>query len=352
MVSTPGISENKKKLIKIYKPFIYILPKDSSDLNQIVSKTFKHLGKNYHNITKTNTNSEATNYQLFAAAIAVATTAFATGSLLPVVVITGSFASLGSIVITGASIYASINKHKEDSFNQEKNDTKSIVSQNEIEQTLEKIDFSNWIDFIEQIPFSSIPEELDFPPGHPLPNRFYRVHPLKNKNHQYIPAEQFESLLYKERESELIKLLVDLGATDICVQELSSSKTKESVEGKVSLIGLGEGSFEKNGESQKLSSNSQITKLKPKNWTPENFNPEIYSWLPYEPYWESLVYARLKGGCLSSSIELTSDTSFAISAQLGLAEGLFKNLGSLGFGGEFSRLRKEKKRFEVKFIDV
>ena len=52
------------------------------------------------------------------------------------------------------------------------------------------------------------------------------------------------------------------------------------------------------------------------------------------------------------SIELTSDTSFSISAQLGLTEGILENLASLGVEGEFSSLRQEKKIFEVKFIDV
>ncbi len=219
-------------------------------------------------------------------------------------------------------------------------------------QFLEKIDLSDWIDFTEQIPFASIPEELDFPPGHPLPSRFYRVHPLKKKKNRYIPVEIFDSLLYKERESELIKILVDLGATEICIQELSSSKTQGSAEAKASLKGAGGVSGETKGENKKFISADQVMTLNPKNWTAESFKSDEYSWLPYEPDWESIVHARLKGGCVSSSVELTSDTSFSISAQLGLTEGLLENLGSLGGGGEFSRLRKEKKRFEVKFIDV
>lgn len=217
---------------------------------------------------------------------------------------------------------------------------------------LDKLNLSSWTSFVDQISYLSIPNNLDFPPGHPLPGRLYRVHPLKKKDNRYIPVEVFDSILYKERESELIKLLVDLGATDICVQEISSNKTQGSAEGKANLTGVGGGSVEAKEESQRFSSADQIIKLKPKNWTPENYKSDEYSWLPYEPDWESLVHARIKGGCFSSSVELTSDTSFSISAQLGLTEGLLENLGSLGVGGEFSRVRQEKKRFKVTFIDV
>ena len=187
---------------------------------------------------------------------------------------------------------------------------------------------------------------------HPLPNRFYIVHPLPNKNNQYIPLERFDSLLYEERESELKKILVDLGATEIRIQELSNDKIKRNVEGKASLIGAGEANANIDRQEEKSSSADQVMMLKPKNWSSEKFNSKNYSWLAYEPDWESLVYARINGGCLSSSVELTSDTSYSLFAQLGLTEGILDHLASLGVEGEFSGLRQEKKIFKVKFIDV
>ena len=63
-------------------------------------------------------------------------------------------------------------------------------------------------------------------------------------------------------------------------------------------------------------------------------------------------HARLRGACLLSSVELNSDTSYSISASLGLTEGLIQQFADVGGGIEFSNLYKESKLFEVKFIDV
>ena len=355
MKSRPETSEEQKKFINPYKPLIYILPKDSSDLNQIVSNTIKDVKNDYQNIVNNVVKISAASEEdtgagaaSVAASVAVGVVSGVGSVLIPVLP-----AAVTATAVTGiAVILSNIFKNKNDLLNKEKDNNELTVSQNEIEQVLEKIDLSDWIDFVEKIPFASIPEELDFPPGHPLPSRFYRVHPLKKKNNKYIPIEIFDSILYKERESELIKILVDLGATEISVQKLSSSKIQGSPEAKASLIGAGGVSGETKGENEESSSADQVIKLNQKNWNSDNFKSDQYSWLPYEPDWEYIVHARLKGGCLSSSIELTSDTSFSISAQLALTEGLLENLGSLGVGGEFSRLRKEKKRFEVKFVDV
>jgi hypothetical protein len=236
--------------------------------------------------------------------------------------------------------------------NQEKDHNELTINQNKIEKILEKTDFSEWGSFVEQIHLASIPKELNFPPGHPLPSRFYLVHPLKKNNNSYIPVETFESLLYRERESELIKILVDLGATEISIQGLSSSQLQGSINAESSAEYLGGVRGEIGGGNDKSKSTSKVIKLNPKTYNPQNFNSNKYIWLSYEPDWESMIHARLKGGCLSYSLELTLDTAFANYAQLGLTEGLLQNLGTFGGGGGFSNSRKEKKRFEVKFVDI
>ncbi len=338
MASTSENQENKQEFVNPYKPLIYIVAKDYLQPNEITLKPTNETNTNQ--IVKGNDNN-------FDLASVVDLIALLTA---PTIVISPTWLAATPTVIARLKNML-LDKHDENLDIEEEN-KELVTSHNKMAQDLEKIDLSDWEDFVEQIPFKSIPRELDFPPGHPLIGRFYRVHPLKNKSNKYIPIEQFDSILYKERESELIKILVDLGATEISIQELSSSKTNRSAEAKASLKGAGGISGDIKGENEKSSSLDQLMKLNPKNWTPENFDSNEYNWLVYEPDWESLVHARLRGGCLSSSIELTSDTSFSISAQLGLTEGILKNLGSLGAGGEFSRLRQEKKRFEVQFIDV
>ena len=73
-------------------------------------------------------------------------------------------------------------------------------------KTLKQLNLENWKSFVETISLSSIPNDLEFPPGHPLPEHLYRVHPLKSKGNKYIPIETFDTLLYDEREAELIYL--------------------------------------------------------------------------------------------------------------------------------------------------
>ena len=246
-------------------------------------------------------------------------------------------------------------KRKKNSLSPANNKLEELKEGEELAKSLKEKEIRRKDEF-ELIEFPSVPSDLNFYPGHPIAGKSYRVHPLSNKleskKNMYIPVELFDSILYKERESELIKILVDLGATKISIQELSSSKIQGSAEAEASVTGAGGVSGETKGENQQSSSADQVMTLKQKNWTPDNFKSDEYSWLPYEPDWESLVHARIEGDCLSSSFELTSDTSFSIDGEIELTEGLLEKLGSFGVGGEFSRLRKKKKRFEVKFVDV
>ncbi len=216
---------------------------------------------------------------------------------------------------------------------------------------LEK-NLSNWESFVESIPYSSLTEDYEFPPGHPLLGRFYRVHPLKSKSRYYIPIEVFDSLLYSERENELIRILVDLGATKISIQEISTGTNEGTTKAGVKITGAGGISSDVAGKTERSNTASRVTLLRGKNWTPNmEFDRTKYSWLPYEPAWEAIVHARLVGGCVSSSVELTSDTSYSVNGQLGLTEGLLENLGSFDVGANFARISKEKKLFVVEFAD-
>ena len=49
-------------------------------------------------------------------------------------------------------------------------------------QILTQLNLRQLQSLVETIPFSSLPEEFEFPPGHSLPESIYRIHPLKTKN--------------------------------------------------------------------------------------------------------------------------------------------------------------------------
>jgi hypothetical protein len=219
-------------------------------------------------------------------------------------------------------------------------------------KTLKELNLENWKSLVESISLSSIPNDLEFPPGHPLPEHLYRVHPLKSKRNKYIPIEAFDTLLYDEREAELIYLLTDLGATKITFRDISNHSNEHGANAEVKIIGAG--GLEGKGEHKRTQSqdNSQVIKLRGKPWTPNmTIDQEKYSWLSYEPSWERLVHTRLVGGALSTTIELTTDNSYSISGQFKLAEGLLQNMGALGAGATITQSFQKKKLFEVEFAD-
>ena len=219
-------------------------------------------------------------------------------------------------------------------------------------QILTQLNLRQLQSLVETIPFSSLPEEFEFPPGHPLPESIYRVHPLKTKNKRYIPLESFYSLLFDERESELIRLLTDLGANKIVIQEITNETNDQGANLNIQLGGIGGGEGNLMREGKQLGTKARTIKLRGKHWTPNlNFEPEKYSWLPFEPKWEGLVHARIHGGTLSDSIELTSDISYAIGGNIQLTEGILQNIAEFRAGMKAINSSQKKQVFEVEFSD-
>jgi hypothetical protein len=270
-------------------------------------------------------------------------------------------AIVGSAFITppllGLASTFAINKWKEIQLSKSESLTPKTLENNgqsldKAVKTLKELNLENWKSLVESIPLSSIPNDLEFPPGHPLPEHLYRVHPLKLKKNKYIPIEVFDTLLYDEREAELIYLLTDLGATKITFREINNQSNEHGANAEVKIIGAG--GLEGKGEHKRTQSqdNSQFIKLRGKPWTPNmTIDKEKYSWLSYEPSWERLVHTRLVGGALSTTIELTTDNSYSISGQFKLAEGLLQNIGALGAGATITQSFQKKKLFEVEFAD-
>lgn len=151
-----------------------------------------------------------------------------------------------------------------------------------------------------------------FQPGHPQINRAYILHPLsdfdENKKNIYIPSDSLDDTLLQERESEMIKLFVTLGATTIRFEKEGSGDAKKVVKGGAQ-IGLPEGSADIGisiaSTSDNLNADKRTIKLSGKDWCRDSrIDKSIFSWLPFEPSWEAIVFAREHGGCTSANLEL------------------------------------------------
>jgi hypothetical protein len=82
----------------------------------------------------------------------------------------------------------------------------------------------------------------------------------------------------------------------------------------------------------------------------QRINPADYAWLPFEPAWQSLVWARERGECLRAAIELkqtaTYSTDREMSARLQVAA---YGGGSLEAAQKLRDMEEKSHVFRVEF---
>lgn len=137
---------------------------------------------------------------------------------------------------------------------------------------------------VTQVASSHLPAGVNFPPEHPLPGQMYRYYPysLKDEDHLYYPVNNYFSILFEEREQELITLLSDLGATKIVIETASDDRIALNREGHRKVFEY--------GPRPRVS--------------PDDIDIERYYWLAHEPTWQSVVGESFRG---LKTIEFTFD---------------------------------------------
>ncbi len=206
----------------------------------------------------------------------------------------------------------------------------------------------------------SLAEAMDsemhiFPPGHPLPGRVYRLHPLARphadtRGDVYIPIESHDEILYAEREAELLRLLVKLGATRIVIRKQTSSDGALSAAaeaGSEKQFGLSASAeVSKHGDS----SDQREFILEGSEWSHgDSIEVSEFPWLSYEAAWKSIVNAREVGKCTKASIELKTASSFSLGASLGLSLDFLPTSFNFGLEGKHSRSGADSHFVEVEF---
>jgi hypothetical protein len=192
-----------------------------------------------------------------------------------------------------------------------------------------------------------------FPPGHPLPGRFYRQHPLAasrpDKTSVFIPIEMFDDLLLREREAELIRVLTDLGASEVTIVEDESNTAAASASAKVEATVGGGVKAGLSGESSSSDSRVRIFKFVGRPWSEGfEFDSSPFGWLDFEPSWDAIAYARVRGGCTEATIRLTRETSFSLGAKLGVT-GLVERLAAVSAEVEGRRTKAAEYSVRVQF---
>lgn len=165
-----------------------------------------------------------------------------------------------------------------------------------------------------------------FAPGHPRANVAYRLHPLADvpgSGHEarYIPQDCFDQMLLDERESELLRLLVELGATRIVITEKRTSKTRSAtdaeIKGDVAKVGEAELSASHTSAQHDTESNTREFQLVGKSTlATDRIREQDFAWLAFEPGWKAMVQARQIGQCSRATLELKEDASYANETKL------------------------------------
>lgn len=160
-----------------------------------------------------------------------------------------------------------------------------------------------------------------FQPGHPMIGKSYRRHPLADfsgteTEHLYIPSEGYDAHVLEEREAELIRLLVSLGATRISITKKSSNNkdSQATVEGSVDAGTIVKAATEYGSSSQQAIStlDTRVFNLQGSAWSMSRpLDRSGFYWLAFEPSWKAVLFAREYGGCTEASLELKENTSFS-----------------------------------------
>lgn len=188
-------------------------------------------------------------------------------------------------------------------------------------------------------------EVYRFPPGHPIEGKLYRKHPVSHEHFgsTYIPYETFDEFLLKERESELISLLTDIGATRVKITDNQESLVAGNKSSKANA-GIGDyvsAEYEKNKSEETSSSrrSEKVFECEGVKWGRESkVDKNKYNWLAFENDWKDIVKLRETAGCTHAQIALSQSNAFSNESDIS-AEIKLKILG-----GEYSKREAESQR--------
>ena len=164
----------------------------------------------------------------------------------------------------------------------------------------------------------ALPKELQFPVGHPQPNSLYYAHPTKKG--VYLPIENADEELFKDKVRDFFRLVQCLGATEIRYHYVKGhSSLDDKLYGMSGELGGGYKGYEGcvNYDNMRRHANKETDRRL--HYKIERFNPTIapyipndVTWLSNDSEWQSLVKKRLEGNMLYYKLRISSKTAMAV----------------------------------------
>lgn len=178
----------------------------------------------------------------------------------------------------------------------------------------------------------SVGRLLEFPSGHPNRHTLYVGHPLKPT--VYYPFAQFHVLLFQEKLTEAIRLLIALGAAEIHAEHEVGYSTE--VSGRFAAPVMSGVTADLEARSAKSGHDRTQFKMRLRpaggRW-PDPSVPTDLPWLREESNWRTIADARTTGGLEDFELGVDSRDDYGVTAD---AEAALKKL-KLKAGGVFHR---------------
>lgn len=142
---------------------------------------------------------------------------------------------------------------------------------------------------------------MSFPMGHPIANQLYVAHPLVQQH--YIPFENYEIELIKDRVHEFCSVMECLGATSISIEYNQTSDSDQqrnmnsSHKGNANVkVYSGKGSINQQETNKFMQSIGQQLNLH-QTYQPYKapYLPDNLVWYEQEPTWQRLAEQRMRG---------------------------------------------------------
>jgi len=168
---------------------------------------------------------------------------------------------------------------------------------------------------------------FSLPPGHPRVGVVFVGHPAAPSN--YIPIADFHRYTFEHKFSEILSILMHLGADNIEVAHVRGWGQDFSSKLSIGIPSVSVG-------QDVVASNSRGTSLLYKAELPGHSEPSIPQdlvWYHHESTWKQVAEGRMKFGLRNFSLNLQYQEDYGINAAL---KGKVKKIG-LDVGGEFEQ---------------
>jgi hypothetical protein len=184
----------------------------------------------------------------------------------------------------------------------------------------------------------SVAEKLNFPIGGAIDNALYRRHPYADTT--YIRAAEFNPFLFKNKVSELARVMIAAGATSFDISADTTLAEEIALDAGTTLEKQFGGSFRSSHKSAMKIGWSYAGAGKRSSTLPDGL-----VWYQHEPEWDVIWNATIHNGAKRQKLEISHDLTHEMDATLAAR---FHGAG-FQLGGKFREVGASKLSIDVTF---